>query len=127
MPVAKSAAPIQFKSHGVLHTEEKGGKEVHWPSSVSWKATRSEKPSSNVLENAHDWKVQFDIDLECVDMPKNDKPFPSEIAIISGEGSRPDGVVWSMETKTVIILELTSPWEENVDKRHKHKMRYTTN
>ena len=120
--VAKPAAPIQFKSHGILHTEEKGGKEVQCPPSVSWEATRSEKPSSNVLESAQDWKVQFDIDLECVDMPKNDKPFPSEIAIISGEGSRPDGVVWSMETKTVIILELTSPWEENVDKRHKYKM-----
>ena len=66
--------------------------------------------------------MQLDIDLECVDMPKKDKLFPSEIAIISGEGSRPDGVVWSMETKTIIILELTSPWEENFDKRYKHKM-----
>ena len=28
-----------------------------------------------------------------------------------------------METKTVIILELTSPWEENFGKRHKQKMR----
>ena len=27
-----------------------------------------------------------------------------------------------METKTIIILELTSPWEENFDKRYKHKM-----
>ena len=35
----------------------------------------------------------------------------------------PDGVVWSMETKTVIMLELTSPWEENFGKRHKQKMR----
>ena len=28
-----------------------------------------------------------------------------------------------METKTVIMLELTSPWEENFGKRHKQKMR----
>ena len=27
-----------------------------------------------------------------------------------------------METKTVIMLELTSPWEENLGKRHKQKM-----
>ena len=28
-----------------------------------------------------------------------------------------------MKTKTVIMLELTSPWEENFGKRHKQKMR----
>ena len=28
-----------------------------------------------------------------------------------------------MEAKTVIILELTSPWEENFGKRHKQEMR----
>ena len=28
-----------------------------------------------------------------------------------------------METKTVIMLDLTSPWEENFGKRHKQKMR----
>ena len=38
--VATPAAPIQFKSHGILHTEKKGGKEVQCPRSVSWKATR---------------------------------------------------------------------------------------
>ena len=65
----------------------------------------------------------FDLELESIVSPKRAKAFPSEIAVVSGEGSCPDGVVWSMETKTVIILELTSPWEENFDKRHKQKMR----
>ena len=56
-------------------------------------------------------------------MHRRAKAFPSEIAVVSGEGSCPDGVVWSMETKTVIMLELTSPWEENFGKWHKRKMR----
>ena len=57
-------------------------------------------------------KIQFDLELDSLTSPKRAKAFPSEIAVVSGEGSCPDGVVWSMETKTVIMLELTSPWEE---------------
>ena len=37
-------------------------------------------------------------------------------------GSRPDGVIWSMQTKTVIWIELTSPWKENLTKKHFEKM-----
>ena len=47
---------------------------------------------------------------------------PSEIAVVSGLGSRPDGVIWSMQTKTVIGIERTSPWEENPTKKHFEKM-----
>ena len=47
-------------------------------------------------------------------------PFPPEIAV-SGIGSRPDGVIWSMSCKTVIWIELASPWEENMSKRHFEK------
>ena len=39
-------------------------------------------------------------------------PFPPEIAVVSGVGSRPDGVIWSVETKSIVWIELTSPWEE---------------
>ena len=53
---------------------------------------------------------------------EKNKPFPPEIAIVSGKGSRPDGVVWSMDTKTVVLIELTSPWEENFEKNHKKKL-----
>ena len=48
-------------------------------------------------------------------------PFPPEIAVVSGKGSRPDGVIWSLSSKTVIWIELTSPWEENMSKRHYEK------
>ena len=48
-------------------------------------------------------------------------PFPPEIAVVSGKGSPPDGVIWSLTSKTVIWIELTSPWEENMPKRHYEK------
>ena len=47
--------------------------------------------------------------------------FPSEIAVVRGKGFRPDGVIWSSSSKTVIWIELTSPWEENMSKRHYEK------
>ena len=61
------------------------------------------------MESANDWKVQFDVNDGGVSV--KERPFPSEIAVVSGPGSRPDGVIWSMQTKTVIWIELTSPWE----------------
>ena len=45
-------------------------------------------------------------------------PFLPEIAVVSGVGSRPDGVIWSVETKTIVLIELTSSWEENLRKNH---------
>ena len=72
------------------------------------------------MESADDWKVQFDVNDEGVSV--KERPFPSEIAVVSGPGSRPDGVIWSMQTKTVIWIELTSPWEENLTKKHFEKM-----
>lgn len=68
-----------------------------------------------VLDSATDWKMQFDVrpfGTHC------DAPFPPEIATLSGEGSRPDAVIWSMETKTIIWIELTSPWEDNMTSNH---------
>ena len=85
----------------------------------------------DVLARASDWKVQFDLDMSegmskqregvhsdgyCISLP-----FPPEIAVVSGTGSRPDGVIWSVSSKTVIWIELTSPWEENMSKRHFEK------
>jgi len=85
----------------------------------------------DVLARASDWKVQFDLDMS-EGMSKQREgvhsdgyrislPFPPEIAVVSGTGSRPDGVIWSVSSKTVIWIELTSPWEENMSKRHFEK------
>ena len=72
--------------------------------------------------------MQFDIDV--IDGAslgyRTSLPFPPEIAAVSGKGSRPDGVIWSMSSQTVIRIELTSPWEENMSKRHHEKRANTT-
>jgi len=75
------------------------------------------RPVKNVFSQASDWKVQFDLNY---DSKGNKTPtsFPAEIAISS---LNPDGVIWSVDIKTVILLELTSPWEENIQKAHLRK------
>ena len=81
------------------------------------------KAKEEVLSGASDWKVQFDIDVtDGASLGyRTSLPFPPEIAVVSGKGSRPDGVIWSSSSKTVIWIELTSPWEENMSKRHYEK------
>ena len=73
-----------------------------------------------MLSGASDWKVQFDIDVtDGASLGyRTSLPFPAEIAVVSGKGSRPDGVIWSLSSKTVIWIELTSPWEGNMSKRY---------
>ena len=68
-------------------------------------APRAQSSQAPLLGSADDWKVQFDVNDKGVSVKK--RPFPSKIAV--GPGSRPDGVIWSMQTKTVIRIELTSP------------------
>ena len=121
----KNPGCIQFQSAGLLEAEKsiKGDANDGKTSSQPLKVHHRDQSSKNVLRQASDWKIQFDLELDSLTSPKRAKAFPSEIAVFSGEGSCPDGVVWSMETKTVIMLESTSPWEENFGKRHKQKMR----
>jgi len=90
------------------------------------------KAKEEVLAQASDWQVQFDLDMVS-GLPQSKTyrktyhlPFPPEIAVVSGKGSRPDGVIWSTSTKTVIWIELTSPWTENMQARHfEKKAKYT--
>ena len=83
------------------------------------------KVKVEVLAQACDWQVQFDLDMESGSSKSWHKlwhlPFPPEIAVVSGKGSRPDGVIWSTSIKTVIWIELTSPWTENMRKQHFEK------
>ena len=83
------------------------------------------KMKVEVLAQACDWQVQFDLDMESGSSKSWHKfwhlPFPPEIAVVSGKGSRPDGVIWSTSIKTVIWIELTSPWTENMRKQHFEK------
>ena len=81
------------------------------------------KANEEVLSGALDWKVQFDIDVtDGASLGyRTSLPFPPEIAVVSGKDSRLDGVIWSLSSKTVIWIELTSSWEENMSKRHYEK------
>ena len=85
------------------------------------------KGKEEVLSGASDWKVQFDIDVtDGASLGYGTSlPFPPEIAVVSGNGSRPDGVIWSLSSKTLIWIELTSPWEDNMSKRYYDKKEQT--
>ena len=71
----------------------------------------------DVLATALDWKLQFDIHAPAFHQEKS-QMFPPEIL----ESSKmPDGVIWSCSTRTVIWIELTVPWEENMTLRNAEK------
>jgi len=74
-----------------------------------------------VLEKASDWKLLFDVTAPTYGQTKN-QAFPAEIMAFAGK--RLDGVIWSMSSKTVIWIELTSPWEDNMPGRHEFKMHH---
>ena len=107
--------PIKLKSVETLNGEFLVSNELGNPFTAPTKPT----PLACVLEKAIDWQVQFDINEEG---QVKDRPFPPEIAVVSGKGSRLDGVIWSMESKTVIWIELTSPWGINMPKQHAYKI-----
>lgn len=71
-----------------------------------------------VLAGAVDWQLQFDMTVPSHGQSK-ERPFPPEILPTSGK--RPDAVIWSLSIKTVIWIELTSPWEDNMTLRHAEK------
>ena len=67
------------------------------------------------MDEADDWVVN-------VDFRDNQKPFPPEILVTK---DRPDVVIFSRGKKVVIIVELTSPSEENLEKwRYTKKKKY---
>ena len=54
-----------------------------------------------LLATAMDWKLLFDINAPEFGQRK-EQPFPPEI--VASQGGRPDGVIWSCSTKTVIWI-----------------------
>ena len=72
------------------------------------------KTRKGPFELSDDWELQFDLQPQdgCdKDECRPKVPFPPHIAAAS---RRPDGVMWSDKLKTVMWIELTSPWEENM-------------
>ena len=78
------------------------------------KGERPKKSKANkesILDSASDWEIICDLGSEKM-------VFPMYITTTS---QRPDVVIVSKDTKTVIMVELTSPMEENVEKRNSDK------
>lgn len=73
-------------------------------------------PASLLLRTASDWKMQ-------VDFTKYPVNFPVHICVTD---SRPDIVIYSDNLRTVILIELTCPAEENIaDARLRKRTKYT--
>ena len=66
---------------------------------------------SKLLAEYEDWQMVTDLG--------GMMSFPQHIAITN---LRPDIVVWSDQGKEVLLVELTVPWEENMEVAHERKM-----
>ena len=76
---------------------------------------RQEQEPVGLLTTADDWVFLADLDKRLV--------FPPNIVVTS---LRPDIVIFSNRSSTVIMVELTCPSEENVERQHEIKLlRYT--
>ena len=71
-----------------------------------------ETKNSNMklLNGADDWKVSADLKIS----------LQFSVHIIQTE-KQPDIVVWSDSKKSVLLRELTVPWEENQEEAHEQK------
>ena len=56
-----------------------------------------------MLDRGHDWELRVDLDRKLV--------FPKIVEI----NLRPDAVLVSQQSKKLVAIELTVPWEENGD------------
>ena len=64
-----------------------------------------------LLYGCTDWRVSADVDRQLA--------FPMEI---TSTRLHPDFVIWSVNSKKVIIAELTTPFETNIDWAHQRKL-----
>ena len=78
------------------------------------KKQRSQRPS--LIEKATDWKILCDIDADTY--TKRDYIFPSQICDTE---QKPDMVIFSEECRICVIIELTSPFDDNIACQHERK------
>ena len=72
--------------------------------------SRSSLVRAGLLQTASDWVIKVDIGRQL--------KFPEQIVPTS---LRPDLVLTSNSTKTVIVVELTVPWEDRFEESHELK------
>ena len=65
-----------------------------------------------IFDAAEDWRVTADLDGWQENYP----------SFVKENGGRPDIVLISEATKTLILVELTVPFESNIGERHEFKM-----
>ena len=61
-------------------------------------------PRRGLLDYANDWKILVDFDSKPITFPP----------VICATSERPDVIIWSPLSRTVILLELTCPAEEGI-------------
>ena len=83
---------------------------------IQFPVRKQKNSNMKLLNGASDWKVSADL--------KTSLQFP--VHIIQTE-KQTDIVTWSDSKKSVILIELTVPWEENRKEAHEQKKnRYET-
>ena len=65
---------------------------------------------AGIVSGANDWVIKADINGRLV--------FPQEVVVTN---LRPDILIPSNSIKTIVLVELTVPWEEKVSERHEFK------
>lgn len=80
-------------------------------SKATGSASRQRRNIDSIIVGSSDWKLLVNQDDTPIVFPVN----------ICATAERPDIVIWSKESKRVIIIELTVPAEENVADAHYRK------
>ena len=113
----KDNAPIKSLKHGLICflAESKTIKLVK-PSDKAAKPN-TKKTISGILNEANDWKI--DSDLPEFQRDLNEFVFPFWIC---STDLKPDCVIFSMQRKICIILEMTVPMDINIEKWHSVKL-----
>ena len=77
-----------------------------------WKTPHGNRHKPTLFDGYMDWHVIADVESQLI--------FPTEI---TSTRQRPDLVIWSVNSKKVIITELTVPFEDNIIWAHQRKLK----
>ena len=92
---------IPTRSQQRIHFHRQGEPAVH---------SSKRAPSSKLLTPGAEWKMEVDLGRQL--------RFPQEICTTT---LRPDVVLWSAAVKSVLLVELTVPWEEGLEAAYERK------
>ena len=84
---------------------------IHAADSTTSGGTPATQPVRSILQTANDWKLAADLD--------GSRNYP---ACMKQSGLRPDMVVYSESSRTMIVIELTVPFESNISSSHEYKL-----